>query len=402
MILSKKQIWSILKAIKRINLWEGSVRASKTWASLVAWIKFIAVAPEGDLLMTGKTDRSLYRNVLKPMQDFLGDDFQYKMGRGECTLWDRVIHIVGANDERAEGKIRGMTCAGAYGDEVSLWAISFFKMMLSRMSVYGAKFFGTTNADAPKHPLKTEYIDRVNELDMALFHFTLDDNIFLPPEFIANLKKEYVGLWFKRFILGLWVMAEGAIYDFFDEKLHVIKKVPRADRYIVSIDYGTGNPTAWGLYGMRNKGMPRCWLEREYYYDSKKEGGQKTDSEYSDNLRDFLGDLTPNKIILDPSAASFKAQLRKDGFLFINDADNTVLDGIRTQAKLLKSGFYAICQGNPHTVEEYGGYCWDEKAQMRGEDKPIKRYDHTKDHERYLLQTVYGGQTIDYEKLTQE
>lgn len=398
--LSPKQRWSIREANKRINLWEGSVRSSKTWASLFAWIRYIGHAPDGDLLMTGKTDRALYRNVIKPMQNFLGSDFKYWQGRGEASLWGRTIHIVGANDERSEGKIRGMTCAGAYGDEVSLWPQSFFKMMLSRMSMEGSQFFGTTNPDSPYHWLKTDFIDRVTELDMASFHFLIDDNPFLPKSYIENLKNEYIGLWYKRFILGLWVIAEGAIYDFWNEKIHCIKRRPIAKNWYCSIDYGTGNPTGFGLFGYNPNSMPRIWLDREYFYDARAVGRSKTDSEFSADLKEFLGDIVPKKIIVDPSALSFKTQLKRDGFLFVQDANNDVLDGIRTQARLLKNGTYAVGDDCEHTKKEYGGYVWDERAQKRGEDKPIKENDHTKDFERYMLHTVFGDKKLDLEKLT--
>ena len=404
MILSPKQKESIKGANKRLNIWEGAVRSSKTWGSLFRWIQFVGkeASPEADLLLIARTERTAYRNIIKPLEMLVGNDCQYTQGRGELRLFDRTINVFGANDERAEGKIRGLTAAGAYGDEVSLWPKSFFNMMLSRLSVENAKFFGTTNPDSPYHYLKTEYIDRQFELDMAVFSFQLDDNPFLSDEFKNNLKKEYRGLWYKRFILGQWCMAEGAVYDFFDEDEHTLTFLPPADSRYVAIDYGTGNPTCFLLFGVNMALRPFCWLEREYYYDSVAVGRSKTDGEYSKDLKKFLGNILPEAIIVDPSAASFKVQLERDGFMFIRDADNSVIDGIRTQARMLVSGEYGIHHSCRRTITDYAAYLWDMKAQRRGEDKPLKQNDHTKDPERYFLQTMFGTNAINYNLLTKE
>jgi PBSX family phage terminase large subunit len=411
--LFKKQKFSYWNANKRLNLWEGSVRSGKTHISIYKWIKFIGTAPPGDLIMTGKTNGSLYRNIIRPMKELLGDDMNY-VSRHDSRLiemWDREIFCFGANDESAEGKIRGLTVAGGYGDELTLWPQSYFKMHLSRMSVANAKFFGTTNPDNPHHWLKTEIINRAHELDCIVFKFLIDDNTALPPEFIAALKKEYVGLWYRRFILGEWCVAEGAIYDFFDESIHCVSRHPKAEYYIVSIDYATGNPTSFGLYGINRKARPKIWRERGYFWDSVKEGRQKTDSDYSKDLKKFLNytgsDFTkpkiiPRKILVDPSAGSFKLQLKTDGFFNVENADNTVLDGIRTQAKMLQNGEYTIIKhsSNQPCIDEYYGYVWDSKSMKRGEDKPLKVNDHSKDEERYILHTEFGEEKLDYHVLT--
>jgi len=405
----KQQKFSYRNSNRRINLWEGPVRSGKTVSSIFRWIKYIGNAPDGDLIMTGKTNGTLYRNIIRPMQELLGDDMYYhqELDSRVIDMWDRKIYCFGANDERAEAKIRGMTAAGGYGDEITLWPESYFMMHLSRMSVAGAKFFGSTNPDNPQHWLKT-MINRKNDLDMNVFHWPLEANMlsnggFLPDEFVEQLKKEYVGLWYRRFILGEWCVAEGAIYDFFDELIHVLRDAPSAARfYQVSIDYGTNNPTSFGLYGFNPHTKPRVWRERGYFWDSKKEGRQKTDREFSKDLRRFLGTIKPRKIIIDPSAASFKLQLKKDGFLNVVDAENEVVDGIRTQARMLQSGEYAIINHptNQPCINEYYGYVWDEKASKRGEDKPLKEGDHTKDDERYLLHTNFGQESLDLSILT--
>lgn len=408
----KKQRRAYRNSTHRYNVWDGSIRSGKTVGSLPAWIKFVGTAPKGDLIMTGKTNGTLYRNVIRPMQDLLGNDLNYSSGKQTATLWGREIFLFGANDERAEGKIRGMTVAGSYGDEITLWPDSYFRQMQGRMSPPGARFFGTTNPDSPFHWFKTDVLDQRAEvvgrggIDVGYFHFEIDDNTFLSPEYISSIKREYRGLWYKRFILGLWVLAEGTIYDFFDEDEHVIKRRPNGDHtktsYHLSIDYGTDNPFVALVIGHNPTTKPRVWCEAELVWDSKKEGRQKTDFQYSRDVRTFMQatGYTFDWVVVDPSAASFKVQLMQDGVYNIKDANNAVLDGIRTQARMLSIGDYAICEDCTYTIGEYGAYTWDPKASKRGEDKPLKTGDHTKDAERYDLYTFYGENIYDLDKMT--
>jgi len=356
--------------------------------------------------MVGKTNGSLYRNIIRPMEEILGDEMYYHQEHDTrvIDIWDRKIYCFGANDERSENKIRGGTFASAYGDELTLWPESFWTMLLSRLSVAGAQLFGTTNPDNPNHYLKKNIINRKNELSCNVFHWPIDANTFLPLDYIENLKKEYTGLWYRRYILGEWCVAEGAIYDFFDEKLHIIplQELPKPRYHMVSVDYGTGNPTSFGLYGCNPETKPKVWRIRSYWWDSRKRGRQKTDEQYSTDMKEFLEEdgvpINPRAIIVDPSAASFKVQLRKDHNYFVKDANNEVLDGIRTQARMLQSGEYAISDDdtNDPCINEYYGYVWDDNASKKGEDKPVKSDDHTKDDERYLLQTEYGEEHLDY------
>ena len=261
MVLSlptKKQTQTIIDAKARLNIWEGAVRSGKTVASLFAWLDYVgSEAPAGDLLMVGKTEKTLKRNVLDVIDRMIPHKFCLRMKLGECEIYGRRIYCVGANDERAEGKIRGLTVAGAYGDELTLWPESFFTMMLSRLSVSGARFFGTTNPDGPYHWLKTNYLERQG-LDLARFQFSLEDNPFLDRRFVEALKSEYVGLWYKRYIQGLWVAAEGAIYDMFDEVLHVVDELPAMRKYWTAIDYGTAAPTVFLLFGLGGGQLPLC------------------------------------------------------------------------------------------------------------------------------------------------
>ena len=407
MILFPKQCWSIARATSRLNIWEGSVRSGKTVSVNFKYLKSIGesmsgLPPDTIDVMVGKTLGSLKRNIINPICLLLGDDAQYFSGKQEFHIWDRVIHTIGANDERAVGKIQGATIRKALGDELTLWPESFFKMLDSRLSLDQSELLGTTNPGPPNHFLKKDYLDRKGELDLSSFHFKLRDNVRLSKKFIEAIEKNYVGLWYKRFILGLWCVAVGAIYDFFEEKYpYVIKICPTPKFKVVGIDYGTGNPTTFGLYGVNLKKKPRIWLEREYYYDSKKEQKQKSDDEYADDLIDFVDGETVLYTIIDPSALSFKVALRDKKYKSVLvDADNTVVDGIRTLSTMWKNGEYSIHRSNKASINETYGYIWDEKAQERGEDKPCKKDDHTRDRDRYVVQTLFGNnKMLDYSQL---
>jgi PBSX family phage terminase large subunit len=374
--LSQKQLYSYQNSNSRINIWEGAVRSGKSFSCLIRWLKFIQQGPPGDLVVCGRTEDTIKRNIISPMIDLIGPAVSYRQGAREIKLWNRNIHVVSANDERAESKIRGSTFAGALVDEVTVLPENFFKMLLSRLSVTGAKLFCTTNPDSPFHWFKKDFIDN-QEIDKSRFLFVLDDNPSLSEDFKANLKKEYSGLWKDRFIHGKWVLAEGTIFDYFDKELHTIDFPPgNADYYIVGIDYGTTNPCAFSLIGYSDRTYPNRWLEKEYYWDSKARMRQKTDTEYAQDLKNFIAGYRVQSIYLDPSAVSFRVELQRMGVQNIYEANNDVLDGIRYHSALISNGTFKICRNCKYAIEEYGTYRWDEKAAARGEDKPLKENDH--------------------------
>jgi PBSX family phage terminase large subunit len=272
------------------------------------------------------------------------------------------------------------------------------------MSVPGAKSFWTTNPDSPHHWLKVNYINKGMEVNCRSFHWGIDDNPFLDPEFVDALKREYTGLFKKRFVDGLWVLAEGAIYDMFDDEQHVNLGPPfEPDYYIIGVDYGTGNPTAFVLIAVKHphNGRPLAWCEREYYYDSTKAMRQKTDHEYALDLKHFIEKREFQlKIVsncyVDPSAASFKRECEKQGIAIITDADNDVLNGIRTVSTMLYQNRYSIHALAEQTISDYPAYVWDAKKAKRGVEEPVKSDDHTKDAERYALHTHFGEDSILY------
>ena len=401
---SVKALESIEQSTKRLNFWEGSVRSGKTVSSLCRWIEYIVTGPPGDLLMIGKTERTLKRNVLDPLSDMVGEaNFRYNRGTGECYVFNRRIYIIGASDARSEGKIRGMTVAGAYGDEVTLWPEEMFKQLLARMSVKGAMFFGTTNPDSPSHWLYINYLLRIIEGELTngiVFSFCLDDNDTLDPDYVSALKLEYTGLWYKRFIDGLWVVAEGSIYaEQWDEEKNTYISSDRPERIFqdfrryIPMDYGTTNPMVFldCYYDGRT-----IWIDNEYYYDSKVKMAQKTDGQYADALEEFIkeqGEQFPREL-LDPSAASFKAELRKRGHR-VTEADNNVLDGIRMVASMIANGVIKVNKDKcPNFLKEIGAYVWDDKARLNGEDKPLKQNDHAMDAIRYLVNTFISPRRI--------
>lgn len=387
----QKQLISLKKhdKLKRINLLEGSVRSGKTWISLLLWAAWVADMPEdGEYLMVAKTLTSLSRNCLNLLQSMIGSKhFTYSLSKKEGRLFGRLIYLEGVNDSRAESKIRGMTLNGAYCDEVTLFTEDFFTMLLSRLSAKNAKLIATTNPDSPNHWLMTKYIKRQDDLDMLVMKFLIDDNTFLDPDYVKQLKIEYTGVFYDRFILGLWKIAEGLIYDMFDDQKHVIDELPEpltGKRY-VSCDYGTQNATVFLLWEEGKSGKWYC--TKEYYYSGRTEQKQKTDEDYCNDLVDFLNGQTITAFIVDPSAASFIAALKKRG-IRVKKANNDVLNGIRETGTLLATDQVFFLRRCKNTIDEFYGYSWDATAAERGEDKPIKAADHGMDATRYFCYTI--------------
>lgn len=392
---SLKQQDCFLNADARINIFEGPVRAGKSFIALLKWIDFCANGPPGALVICGRTDKTIKRNIITPLQDLVGSAVVYKQGKGEVQLYNRTMYVVGANDDRAEAKIRGSEFAGALIDEATLIPESFFKMLLSRLSIEGSKLFASTNPDSPYHWIKKDFIDREDILDLKAFKFNIRDNPSLTEKYIQDLSAEYQGLWYKRYIEGKWVLADGAVYDFFDEDKHVIPMAPGpADYYIMGVDYGTTNPCVFALIGFNGGTYPNMWLEKEYYFDSKKELRQKSDYEYAIDLMDFIDGYYVKTIYIDPSAASFRRELQRNGVPNVADAKNDVLPGVRFQSQLLTNGTYKICLNCTESIKEYSNYLWDSKASEKGLDVPIKKWDHSLDAQRYALYTHFFNTSL--------
>ncbi len=399
--LAPIHIRSIVESTARLNIWQGSVRSGKTVSSLLRLLGAIAAAPSsGRILLFGKTRESVNRNIMSVLTDPaifgpLAKLTKYNPGAPTGTILGREVDVLGANDAKAEPKVRGMTLCLAYGDELTTVPEAFFTQILARLSVAGAQLFGTTNPDSPAHWLRKKYLQRAGELDLRTWHSTLDDNPHLDPAYVANLKREYTGLWYKRFVQGLWVAAEGAVFDMFDEDRHVIDTLPRIMRWIsLGIDYGTRNPTAALMLGLSEQG--ELVLTHEYRHDPARARRQLTDAALSKELRSWMSGLTvpgtdlagvrPEWIVVDPSAASLRLQLHEDG-LTPALADNSVLDGIRLFSSLLGLDLLKIHSSCAGLIEEMPGYSWDDDAAEKGLDEVVKVDDHSIDAARYAIKT---------------
>lgn len=386
------RLWQTNK-LKRINLLSGSVRSGKTWISLVLWAFWVATMPkEKNYLMTAKSLTTLKRNVLDLLTELVGEkNFMFSIAQKQALLFGRKIYLEGANDARAESKIRGMTLQGAYCDELTLYGEDFFTMMLSRLSEPNAKLFATTNPDSPMHWLNKQYIERRHKLSMLLMTFLIDDNTFLDTNYVEELKKEYVGVFYDRFIKGEWVLAEGRVYPGFSEIDNVTEDVPEDGTYYISIDYGTLNPFSAGLWCVSDGKAVRI---KEYYHSGRDTKKQLADEEYHEELEKLvqytdsegvLQEYEIDRVVIDPSAASFIACMRRHGKFRVKHAVNTVVDGIRNVTSMLNSKRLFIHSSCKDSIKEFKLYSWDDKAH---EDKVIKENDHAMDDIRYFVNTI--------------
>lgn len=398
MILSPKQrsVWR--EATRRWNVLVGAVRSGKTYVNYFMIAKRMRQLPPGNAMLIGKTERTYARNVLDPMRQIFGEELVGQVkGGGIVALFGRRCYIIGANDERAISKLQGIGLVYANGDEFPLWPESFFQMLKSRLSEPGACCDLTANPENPHHWAKT-FIDTTANL--ASWHFTIDDNPFLDSDYVEAIKSEYTGIWRRRYILGEWCAAEGAVYSMFDEAVHVVDCLPMMRRYWVAIDYGTTNPTVFLLVG---EGVDNClYVMDEYRYDSAKHNGiVKTDLQYKTDYSLWIRhhNVQPRWVIIDPSAASFIAQMAAEPKVHnLARADNAVVDGIRRTSTLLSAGRLKIHRSCTGGIAEMSGYTWDAKASEHGEDIPIKKADHGPDALRYLVNATRNiwGKWISY------
>lgn len=379
---------------------DGAIRSGKTVSMSLSFVLWAMCSFNGqNFAMCGKTIGSFRRNVLFWLKLMLRSrgyrvtdhraDNLVVISRGSV---ENYFYIFGGKDERSQDLIQGITLAGVFFDEVALMPESFVNQATGRCSVDGSKYWFNCNPDGPYHWFKQNWIDKRKEKHLLYLHFTMDDNLSLSEKVKARYRSMYTGVFYRRYILGLWAMAEGIIYDMFSEERHVADPETFSDllldgnRY-VSCDYGTQNATVFLLWNQGTDGIWYC--TREYYYSGREEGQQKTDAEYADDLESWLSGTDINAVIVDPAAASFIAELTKRGYRVIK-AKNDVADGIRlvaTKLNLLKIVFSNICQ---NTIKEFASYIWDAKAAEHGEDKPVKQYDHAMDAVRYFVYTILG------------
>ena len=402
MLISEKQTRSYVEATHAFNIWIGAVRSGKTFSSVRAFINELKNGPPGDAMIIGVNRGAIDRNIITPLYNTLG--FPVPSPKTMKTkLYGRDLYFVGAPDVGAVSTIQGCTLAMAYVDEATCIPEPFWKMLESRLSVPGAKMFATCNPDGPAHWLKKQYIDRAGELDVKYWNFNLEDNPVLDEEYKKRIKASYTGLWYKRFILGEWALAAGAIYDTYDHDNEYENPLSNPNYYIVGIDYGTTNATAAVLCAITPNKWPQIRVEAEYYYDSAKRGRSKTDAELVKDIQEFINYKNVSAVYVDPAAASFKIALRQ-AEIPVLDANNDVLLGIKMVSKFISGKNIVIHKSCKTLIEQIQSYAWDPKAADRGEDKPIKHSDHICDALRYAIVSAFPQGEFSYpdEHLTNE
>ena len=364
---------------------DGAVRSGKTFCMGLSFFCWAMRRFNGEQFgLCGKTVASLRRNLLAgltPVLKQLGFQCTELVSKSKLDVafggHKNTFYLFGGKDEGSAALIQGVTLAGALMDEVVLMPRSFVEQAAARCSVRGAKLWFSCNPEGPEHWFYKEWVQKAGERRALYLHFLMEDNPALDPQVIEGYAQRFSGAFYRRFVLGEWVAAEGRVYDFFDESY--VQKAPEGamERWRASCDYGTVNPTSMGLWGRLDGGWYRV---REFYFDSRREKRQMTDREYADALRELAGGRELERVIVDPSAASFIEVLRRDGWR-VEKADNDVLSGIRVVADLLRQGKLVICEGCGDAIREFGLYCWDQRA---GGDRVIKKFDHAMDDIRYF------------------
>ena len=370
---------------------DGAVRSGKTLAMGLSFFLWASTNFSGKKFgVCGKTISSLRRNVLSevlPQLTQLG--LQWRESRSENRVTVRFLgqenqfYIFGGRDEGSASLIQGITFAGILLDEAALMPQSFVEQACARCSVAGSRLWFNCNPAGPNHWFYKSWILEAEKRNCLRLHFTMEDNPGLTEKIRRRYEKLYTGTFYRRYVLGEWVQAEGRVYDFFTADM-VGKAPQQCDRWYISCDYGTVNPTSMGLWG-RHEGT---WYRvKEFYFDSRREMRQMTDAEYAEALKTLAGGQEITAVIVDPSAASFIEVLRRRGWR-VKKANNDVLAGIRLTADLLKSGKIVICEGCSDCLREMEEYVWDLSRGNR--DTVRKEHDHAMDDMRYFAATVLG------------
>lgn len=388
--------WKHPETAKRYDaiIADGAVRSGKTLSMSVSFVLWAMTSFDGEnFAVCGKTVESCKRNVIIPLLGALGGMVSFRQIQSknqiEASFAGRSnrFYIFGGKDEGSAALIQGVTLAGVLLDEVALMPQSFVDQALARCSVEASRFWFNCNPEHPQHWFYKDWIQKADEKHALYLHFTMDDNPTLAEKIKDRYRSLYSGVFYDRFIRGMWVAATGIVYPMFNKELHVVPAAPRAySVYYISCDYGTVNPMSMGLWGE----CGGVWYRiREYYWASRETGWQKTDDEYYAELEALAGDLPVRAVIVDPSAASFIELIRRKGRFRVRPANNDVLDGIRQVAACLTAGRIKFNDCCTATFAEFPAYVWDDKATG---DKPVKENDHAMDDIRYMVRTVIMAQ----------
>ncbi len=369
---------------------DGSIRSGKTVCMSLSFVMWATETFDGqNFAIAGKTIGSLRRNVmfwLKLMLKSRGYKVQDR--RSENLMVVRRGNIInyfyqfGGKDERSQDLIQGITLAGVLFDEVALMPESFVNQATARCSVTGSKFWFNCNPQGPQHWFYTNWIKRCRTRKILYLHFTMEDNLSLSEEIKERYRRQYVGVFYKRFILGLWCLAEGLVYPMFDRDRHVVPEFLGTGRYWISIDYGIQNPFSAGLWCLRDGVATRV---AEYYHDGRKTKQQRTDEEHYAEVEKLAGENYIERVVVDPSASSFIETVYRHGRFSVDKARNDVVPGIAAVSTLLLAGKIQICECCEDCIREFGAYSWDPKNH---EDAVIKEYDHAMDDVRYFVNTI--------------
>lgn len=367
---------------------DGSVRSGKTVAMSVGFVLWsMSSFNNSSFALCGKTIEALRRNVVTPLSAWIEGLYYIKEHRAQNMIEitrngvTNRYYLFGGRDESSASLIQGMTLCGVLLDEAALMPRSFVEQAMARCSVAGSKFWFNCNPESPMHWFYVEWILKAKEKNALHLHFTMADNLSLDPKVIERYENMYSGVFYDRYIKGLWRVAEGRVYPQFSEEKHVVKTVPDYGNYYISVDYGTVNPFSAGLWCVVNGVATRI---DEYYHDSRKSGYQLTDAEYYEQLERLAGGRYIEYIFVDPSAASFIECINRRGKYTVVPALNNVLDGIRTVSDMMNAGKIKIGEKCADSIREFGLYRWDGK---NGADRVVKENDHAMDDIRYFCYT---------------
>ena len=371
---------------------DGAVRSGKTFCMGLSFFLWAQHDFNGrQFTLCGKTVGALRRNLLTELVPCLRRiGMEVRENRSANTL--TVVYaghrnqflLFGGKDASSAALIQGSTLAGLLLDETALMPRAFVEQAVARCSVRGSRLWFNCNPEGPEHWFYKEWIEKAESRGALRLHFTMEDNPGLPPEIRQRYERLYTGVFYRRFVLGEWAAAQGLVYDFFDPDKDAAE-VPDGpfSAWRVSVDYGTVNPLSMGLWGEKNGVWYRV---EEVYYDSRREGRQKTDAEYAEMLEQLVAGRDIQRVIVDPSAASFIETLRRKGWQVMK-ADNDVADGIRVTADLLRQRRIVLCRPCRDCLREMALYCWDERS---GRDAPRKEHDHAMDEMRYFAMDLAG------------
>lgn len=368
---------------------DGAIRSGKTVCMSLAFVQWSMHSFNGQNFgMCGKTVGSFRRNVLSVLKQMLPargytirdrrTDNLVVISRGST---ENYYYIFGGKDEGSQDLVQGITLAGILLDEIALMPESFVNQATGRCSVDGSKFWCNCNPAGPEHWFKKQWIDEQKKRNLLYLHFTMEDNLSLSEQIRARYRAMYTGIFYRRYILGQWCLAEGLVYEFDPEK-HVTDDLPEWGEWYISCDYGTLNPFSAGLWCVRDGVAVR---RSEFYHSGREKQHQLTDEEYYREIEKLAGDRDIRHVVVDPSAASFITCIRSHGRFSVRKAKNDVMYGIRLTAMMLQAGIIKIGADCKDAIREFGLYHWDDKGEV---DKPVKENDHAMDDIRYFCATV--------------